>query len=268
MNQLSTQENAGFMQVDTIEQAERCAKIIATSSFCPSGMHGKPGDIIVALQMGRELGLKPMQALQNIAVINGRPSIYGDAMIAVCRLAQDFEYINEEPLKDKNGWRCTAKRKNEPPVIREFTEEDAKLAGLWGKNGPWKQYPSRMLQMRARGFALRDAFADVLRGIIVKEEAEDMPVKMRAVKPEEGNTYEGAVEVVETPEYITEEELNLLQMQLDNLEVDPEKIKVMLKIDSLEFMLKKDYPGVMNKLKVTREKREQAAQTEAVNEGA
>jgi hypothetical protein len=53
--------------------------------------------------------------------------------------------------------------------------EDAKRAGLAGKQGPWQQYPKRMLQMRARAFALRDVFPDVLRGVYVAEEAADMP---------------------------------------------------------------------------------------------
>ena len=52
---------------------------------------------------------------------------------------------------------------------------DAKRAGLAGKSGPWTQYPRRMLQMRARGFALRDAFPDLLRGLVTAEEAMDYP---------------------------------------------------------------------------------------------
>ncbi len=54
-----------------------------------------------------------------------------------------------------------------------ISKEDAKKAGLWGKAGPWSQYPKRMLQMRARSFALRDKFADALSGLIMAEEAQD-----------------------------------------------------------------------------------------------
>ena len=59
-------------------------------------------------------------------------------------------------------------------MVREFSMQDAKQAGLTGKQGPWSQYPRRMLQMRARAFALRDVFADVLRGVHVAEEAQDI----------------------------------------------------------------------------------------------
>ncbi len=62
-----------------------------------------------------------------------------------------------------------------------LTHKDAKRAGLWGKGGPWTAYPKRMLQMRARGFALRDAFPDVLKGMISVEEAQDYPDEAKPV---------------------------------------------------------------------------------------
>jgi hypothetical protein len=172
---IASDRNQGFMNVSTIESAIKVSEYISASNFCPVNMKGKPGDILVCLQMGQELGLKPMQAMQNIAVINGRPSIWGDAMLAVCRQSSDFEYINEELDVKTMTAKCVVKRKNEPEFTSTFSQTDAKTANLWGKAGPWTQYPKRMLQMRARGFALRDCFPDLLRGIIIKEEAEDMP---------------------------------------------------------------------------------------------
>ena len=59
-------------------------------------------------------------------------------------------------------------------MTAKFSVEDAKRAGLWGKN-TWASYPRRMLQHRARGFALRSAFADVLKGMISTEELQDYP---------------------------------------------------------------------------------------------
>lgn len=68
---------------------------------------------------------------------------------------------------------CIAKRHGSSPVTARFSVMDAKRAGLWTKAGPWQTYPRRMLQMRARSFALRDAFPDVLKGLISVEEALD-----------------------------------------------------------------------------------------------
>jgi hypothetical protein len=69
----------------------------------------------------------------------------------------------------------TSRKGKDANVVARFSVADAKKAGLWGKQGPWTQYPKRMLQLRARGFALRDAFPDVLRGLVTAEEAQDYP---------------------------------------------------------------------------------------------
>ncbi|AXH77686.1 MAG: RecT protein [Caudoviricetes sp.] len=173
-HEIATQENKGFLIINTLDDAIKIADIIATSSFCPKGFVGKRGDVLVCMQMGAELGLKPLQALQNIAVINGRPSIWGDAMLALCQQAPQYEYIDETFDDATMTAYCKAKRKGSPEAIGEFSKEDAIKAGLWGKN-VWAAYPKRMLKMRARGFALRDTFADALRGLISVEEAEDYP---------------------------------------------------------------------------------------------
>lgn len=167
---------SGFsLAPQSLDEALRFADILAKSSIVPKDYQGSPGNILVAVQWGAELGLPPLQAMQNIAVINGRPAIWGDAVIALVRASGLLESIDEE-ITD-TGATCTVKRRGEPSVSRSFSTEDAKRAGLLGKAGPWQQYPKRMLQMRARAWALRDVFADVLRGVHVGEEAQDMPAE-------------------------------------------------------------------------------------------
>lgn len=159
----------------TMDEALRFSEILAKSSIVPKDYQGNPGNVLVAVQWGAEIGLPPLQAMQNIAVINGRPSIWGDAMIALVRGSGLLESIEETLSEDGESATCTVKRRGEAPVTRTFTMEDAKIAGLAGKQGPWRQYPKRMLQMRARSWALRDVFPDVLRGVHIAEEAQDMP---------------------------------------------------------------------------------------------
>jgi len=160
----------------TLEEAMQFADMMSRSSIVPKDYQGNPGNIIVAIQWGAEIGLAPLQAMQSIAVINGRPSIWGDAMLALVRGSGLLEFIRETPTDE--GCTCALKRRGDPnEVERTFTPEDAKKAGLWGKQGPWQQHPKRMMQMRARAFALRDVFPDVLRGVHIGEEAQDMPVE-------------------------------------------------------------------------------------------
>jgi hypothetical protein len=139
----------------------------------PKDFKGKPANCLIAMQWGAELGLKPLQALQNLAIINGRPSLWGDAVIALVRGSALCEYVVEED--DGSRAVCKVKRRGEPEQTRTFSMNDAKAAGLAGKQGPWTQYPKRMRQMRARAFALRDVFPDVLRGLPVAEELMDIP---------------------------------------------------------------------------------------------
>lgn len=166
------------VQLNSLEDMYRFAKYASQSGLAPKGIE-TPEAIFIALQMGAEVGLTPMASLQNIAVVNGRPSIWGDAMLAVCRGSGVFdESVFEETWAgdgDNYGATCTVRRlPHGKPIVREFSVAKAKKAGLWGKGGPWSQYPDRMLQMRARAMALRDGFSDVLRGFKAAEEMFDV----------------------------------------------------------------------------------------------
>lgn len=159
----------------SIDEAIRFAEIMSKSNLVPKDFSGNVGNILVAVQWGMELGLQPMQAMQNIAVINGRPSLWGDAVIALVKSSPACEYVVEETSDDAAV--CRVKRHGEPEQSRTFTKADALKAGLLNKQGPWTQYPKRMLQMRARSWALRDVFPDVLRGMPIAEELQDMPAE-------------------------------------------------------------------------------------------
>lgn len=173
--EISTQR-AGGLALQTFDDAFRFAKMVSSSEFAPKDFRGKPESCLLAIQHGSEVGLSPMQSLQSIAVINGRPTIWGDAALALVQSSPVCEYVREyvEGQGDSLTAVCEAKRKGYPaPTVSRFSMADAKRAGLAGKSGPWSQYPERMLALRARGFALRNAFADCLRGLVTAEEAQD-----------------------------------------------------------------------------------------------
>lgn len=165
------------VQLASIDEAFRFARAVVASGFAPKGME-KPESVMIAIQLGMELGLTPMAALQNTAVINGRPAIYGDAALALVRASGLLDsYVEEEigePGKDTHGYKVTVARKGSAASSETFTVADAKQAKLWGKPGPWSDYPRRMLKFRARGFILRDQFGDVLKGLRTVEEARDI----------------------------------------------------------------------------------------------
>lgn len=164
----------GVLTPTTLAEAMDLAKLVAFSGMVPKQFEERPGAVLVAMQMGAELGLSPMASLQNIAVVNGRPTVWGDACLAI--VTSHPECLDVVETEGDGFAKCTVRRRGRAPVERVFSVEDAKRAGLWGKQGPWTQYPKRMMQMRARGFALRDAFPDALRGIVSTEEARDYDV--------------------------------------------------------------------------------------------
>ncbi|TDX29139.1 hypothetical protein DFO67_108183 [Modicisalibacter xianhensis] len=178
-----------FMQAMTprsFDDVWRMSTMIADSDLAPKDYKGKPGNVMIAWQTGVELGItSPLQAIQNIAVINGRPTIWGDMMLAICRAAPawseaDFaEWIEGEGMEMTAH--CTVRRRPNGNVAHyTFSAQDAKDAGLLGKQGPWQQYKKRMMQMRARAFALRDTFTPELKGIRMAEEERDITPEANA----------------------------------------------------------------------------------------
>lgn len=173
-----------------MDSCYRLAKAVCMAQMAPAGLD-TPEKAMVAIMHGLELGLTPMAALQRIAVVNGRPTIWGDGAIGLVRASGLAEYIKEwiEGDGDARTAHCEAKRRGDPnPSSGKFSIADAKRAGLWSpearvrrknragesyekdNDSPWHRYPERMMQMRARAFALRDGFADVLGGLYLREE--------------------------------------------------------------------------------------------------
>lgn len=177
------------------EHYQKVAIMMSKSEIVPTSYRGKPADIFIAMEMGYQLGFPIAQSLQDIAVINGRPCLWGDGLLALVLSHPDCEYIDEKPLIDKaghvSGYRCTVKRKGYEVREQVFTLQDAQTAGLLKKQGPWIQYPKRMLQLRARAFALRDMFGDALRGFKMVEEVQDYDIidaEISDVKPIKGSS--------------------------------------------------------------------------------
>lgn len=186
-------------------------KFARAGNLIPKEFQGQPEKCFAAIYKGASIGLDAFTSLQRIAVVNGRATIWGDAALAVVRNTGELEFFreyfgvwvsraeltqeelsapeNQEMIKkfngiirksalldsanEKCGAACELKRKNGDLVFQFFTILDAKNAGLWGAD-VWKKYPQRMIAYRARAYALRDSFPDVLEGLYVKEEMEGL----------------------------------------------------------------------------------------------
>ena len=152
-----------------------CASL-AKSSLIPTQFKDKPADLAIAISMGNEVGLHWTHAIQSMAVINGRPSLWGDGALAVVMAHKDFEWIDENESDDTKGV-TIIKRRGMPPRRYEFTLEMARGAGLLTKD-TYKQHQARMLQRRSRARCMADTFPDALKGIGLADDYQPQPEKV------------------------------------------------------------------------------------------
>lgn len=170
-----------------LDQAWRLSVAFASQSgdMIPQAYRNKPGAVFLAISKGAELGLSPLAAMAHIAPINGRATLWGDALPGLVRTAGHRIKEWMEGADDHRVAFCTVTRSDGEEITRSFSVDQAKKAKLWTKAGPWSEYPERMLQMRARSWACRDGAADVLLGLSVREEVEDYrgPEKAKDITP-------------------------------------------------------------------------------------
>lgn len=194
------------LKLDSLSAMWRFAEM-AVNSGIYKDLNDNPSVALIKIQAGAELGLTPVWSLTNIFVVNGKPVVYGDGLLGIVLSHPQCEDVIETSEgtfpSDTYTAICEVRRKGRLPVIRKFSVADAKKAGIFGKN-VHGLYPQRMLQMRARSWACRDAFADALRGLGVREEqeaaSEPKPIHAREVatsfrlpdEPEQPKTAEPA----------------------------------------------------------------------------
>ena len=143
------------------EAMKQQASVIARSGLAPRSV-SKPEQVLVIALKGRELSIPPMQALSQIHIVEGKPTLSAELMAALVQRAGHKLRVLETSSR-----KCVVEgvRADDPghPSRVEWTIEDAKTAGVANK-GPWKSYPAAMLRARAISALCRFAFADVLMG--------------------------------------------------------------------------------------------------------
>jgi hypothetical protein len=159
-------------QVEQLEASSKLAAHYCATEMVPKQYQGKPEAGAVAIQWGAEIGMPPLQSLQNIAVINGNPALWGDALVALVKGSGQCEYLSSKYDAASQTALVKTKRKGEPEEWRTYSMADASKAGLASRD-TYKKHPARMLQARARSHLLRDVYADLLRGIQIREIVEE-----------------------------------------------------------------------------------------------
>lgn len=140
----------------------KTAQKIANTTFVPTAFRGKPESVFAAILYGAELGIGPMQSLNCIHVIEGRPSMAPELMRALVAKAGHRIDVKVSSNDKVVLWGKRADNDSEATV--EWSMRDAQMAGLAGR-GAWKTYPRAMLLARATSELCRMIFADVVAGL-------------------------------------------------------------------------------------------------------
>jgi hypothetical protein len=180
------------------------AEQLAQSQIVPVAYRRKSHDIVAATLAGRELGLTPMSAMQRIFIIDGKPGLSAEAMVALVHRSGHELWV--DPASNDEWAKVYGQRKGSERVHEmTFTIEEAKAAGLLGKDN-WKKYPKSMLRARALSALCRTTFADVLAGYVYTPEELGAPVdeegNVIAMEVRDGIAQVADVQQPETPRWI------------------------------------------------------------------
>lgn len=151
------------------------SQMLLKSGFLPQSIKSPEQALAIILQ-GRELGIGPMAALNNISIIQGKPTVSPQLMLAMANATREVEDV--QITSSEQGATVTIKRKGRKAHTTTFGPKDAKAMGLDGKDN-YKKQPATMYQWRAVAANLRVTFADVILGLYTPDE-------MGAVVDEEG----------------------------------------------------------------------------------
>lgn len=178
-------DQQGLIMPKSLDEAYRYSQFLHNSGMLPA-RYDNPGKVMAGMQYALELGLKPLTALRQIAIIEGTPSIFGDLPLAIVQQSGELEFMDEYWMtKEKVRMSveaanlgdeafasyCAVKRRGRPVETRYYDLDLARKAGLYPGNSfkPWAKYTRRMLKMRARSEALKDVFPDLLNGMSIGE---------------------------------------------------------------------------------------------------
>jgi hypothetical protein len=142
------------------------ANALVKSGFLPKGID-TPQKAVAIMLLGRELGIPAWTAFNGINVIQGKPTVSPQLMLAMINRSGLFEDMRI--TSDINGATCTMKRKGRAPHTETFTAKDAAAMGLMGKDNYLKQ-PATMFKWRVVSACARVVYSDVILALYTPEE--------------------------------------------------------------------------------------------------
>lgn len=180
--ELSTNTKGGaFSTIANFEDAQRMAKMLATSDLVPKNYQGNIPNTMIALEMANRINVSPFQVMQNLDIIQGKPSWRSTFIIAALNSCGrfkplKFEFVGDDNQSDNYGCRAYTDDLDGNRIVGPLvTWAMVKSEGWLSKPGSkWKTMPELMFQYRAASFFGRLYAPDILNGMQSVEEVKDI----------------------------------------------------------------------------------------------
>lgn len=168
--------------IATFDHAQRVAKMLASSSLIPKEYQNNIQNTMIALEMANRIGASPLQVMQNLYIVHGKPGWSSSFIIAALNASKKFSPVRFEMGGDGDEYGCYAwaydANNNEKLIGPKITMKMAKLEGWVDKNGSkWKTMPELMLRYRAAAFFGRLYAPEILMGMQTMEEVIDVEAR-------------------------------------------------------------------------------------------
>lgn len=161
------------------KQLMEMSTFLASSNIIPASFQRRPENVLVAVDLASRMGLSPIMVMQNLYIVQGKPSWSGQAIAGLIRSSGQFSnvevnFVGEE---GKDSWGCfiSAERNGKRLKGATVTISMAKKEGWYQKNGSkWQTIPELMLTYRAYAFFGRQFAPELSMGLHTLEEMEDV----------------------------------------------------------------------------------------------
>lgn len=181
LQQVPQSTELSFTNKDVFDQMARAAAMMSKTDIVPQTYRGKPENCFVAIELAGRMGVSPLMVMQNLYVVQGKPSWSGQAATAMLRNSPEFRNVKHVYTgeKGKDTWGCyiEAEMVSTGEIIKgaEVTIATAKAEGWYGKSGSkWQTMPELMLAYRASAWFARVHSPELLMGMQTREEVEDV----------------------------------------------------------------------------------------------
>lgn len=175
-------EQSVFANAGTFNHAQRVAQMLSSSDLVPASYKGNVQNTMIALEMANRVGVSPLAVMQNLHIIQGKPSWSSSFIISAINSSKRFTNLLFKMEGAGDSLSCFAYAKSlttgehvEGPKV---TMQMAKEEGWFNKAGSkWKTMPDLMIRYRAAAFFGRLYAPDIIMGMQTAEEVQDVAGK-------------------------------------------------------------------------------------------